>query len=112
MQVRANAALVGSSECTPVEKSAGKYEFHAASLLHKKATYGEQTHWGTPLLSVCEAVRLPGVCAATGYKLCASGELPHARVLNAIRIVPTDLATYVAKSRKTLKNQTPFSDPA
>ncbi len=48
-----------------------------------------------PLLSVKEAARLLGFCPATVYKLCADGGLPHARILNAIRIVPADLARFV-----------------
>jgi len=32
--------------------------------------------------------------------------------MNAIRIVPADLAAFVVKSRKTRKNPTPFSDSA
>jgi excisionase family DNA binding protein len=51
------------------------------------------------LLPVREAARLLGVCAATVYKLCASGELPHTRILNAIRIVPADLAAFVVERR-------------
>ena len=46
-----------------------------------------------------EAARLLGVCAATVYKLCALGELPHTRILNAIRIVPADLAAFVIERR-------------
>ena len=99
MQARANAALVGSSECTSVQENAGECKSLAASLLHRKSTDGEQAHWGTPLLSVREAARLLGVCAATVYKLCASGELPHTRILNAIRIVPADLAAFVIERR-------------
>jgi excisionase family DNA binding protein len=52
-----------------------------------------------PLLSVREAARLLGVCSATVYKLCATGELPHARVLNAVRILPADLVTFVLARR-------------
>ena len=76
MQVRANAAPVSSSECTSVQGNAGECKSLAASLLHGKSTDGEETHWGAPLLSVREAARLLGVCAATVCKLCASNELP------------------------------------
>jgi excisionase family DNA binding protein len=100
MQARANAAFVSSSECTSVQENAGECKSLAASLLHRKSTDGERTHWGTSLLSVREAARLLGVCAATVYKLCASGELPHTRILNAIRIVPADLAAFVVARRK------------
>jgi excisionase family DNA binding protein len=50
---------------------------------------------------VREAARLLGVCAATVYKLCASGELAHTRILNAIRIVPADLAAFVIRRRSS-----------
>jgi hypothetical protein len=40
-----------------------------------------------------------GVCADTVYKLCPSGDLPHTRILNAIRIVPADLAAFVIARR-------------
>jgi len=29
-----------------------------------------------------------GVCAASVYRLCERGELPHVRVLHAIRVAP------------------------
>lgn len=52
------------------------------------------------MLSVKEAARLLGFCPATVYKLCADGDLPHARILNAIRIVPADLARFVQARRR------------
>jgi excisionase family DNA binding protein len=48
---------------------------------------------------VREAARLLGLSAATVYKLCAEGDLPHARILNRIRIVPADLAAFVKARR-------------
>jgi excisionase family DNA binding protein len=51
------------------------------------------------LLSVKDAARALRVSTATVYKLCASGALPHLRVLNALRIAPTDLETYLARTR-------------
>ena len=47
-----------------------------------------------------DAARLLGVCPATVYKLCADGKLPHASILNAIRIVPADLARFVQGRRR------------
>jgi excisionase family DNA binding protein len=66
------------------------------------STDGEHTHWGAPLLSVRDAARLLGVCAATVYELCASGDLPHTRILKAVRIVPSDLAALVVRRRSGL----------
>jgi excisionase family DNA binding protein len=37
------------------------------------------------------------VSTATVYNLCATRELPHVRVLGAIRIAHADLAAYVAR---------------
>jgi excisionase family DNA binding protein len=39
-----------------------------------------------PLLSVRQVAKLLGVSSATVYKLCDRGELPHFRILNAIRV--------------------------
>jgi excisionase family DNA binding protein len=47
------------------------------------------------LLRVSEVAEQLGVCNATVYRLCESGELPHLRVVNSIRIRPKDLAEYV-----------------
>jgi excisionase family DNA binding protein len=53
------------------------------------------------LLRVAEvAVRL-GVCAATVYRLCESGALPHVRIVNSIRVRPADLDAFIA-TRATL----------
>jgi excisionase family DNA binding protein len=49
---------------------------------------------------VREAARLLGLCPATVYKLCAGGKLRHARILNAIRIVPADLGRFVEAARR------------
>ena len=51
------------------------------------------------LLSVREAAEQLGLCTATDYGLCAEGALPHIRILNAIRIAPTDLAAFIATRR-------------
>jgi len=38
-----------------------------------------------------------GVCAATVYRLCERGELPHARIVNSIRIRPEDLRAFLER---------------
>jgi len=48
------------------------------------------------LLRVAEVAEQLGVCNATVYRLCESGELRHLRVVNSIRVRPKDLAEYVA----------------
>ena len=52
------------------------------------------------LLSVREVAERLSVTTATVYKLARLGELPHVRVLNAIRIAPADLAAFVQARRK------------
>jgi excisionase family DNA binding protein len=42
------------------------------------------------------AARL-GVATSTVYKICREGRLPHARVSNAIRIAPEDVAAPVRR---------------
>jgi excisionase family DNA binding protein len=51
------------------------------------------------LLSVKEAAARLGLCPASIYKICQRGELPHIRVLNAIRIAPADLAAFIDAHR-------------
>jgi excisionase family DNA binding protein len=51
------------------------------------------------LLRVAEVARKLGVCNATVYRLCETGALPHLRVVNSIRVRPSDLAKYVAGAR-------------
>ena len=53
---------------------------------------------GEPLLSGRAAAEKLGVCTATIYKLCETGELRHLRLSNAIRILPEDLERLRGKS--------------
>ena len=48
------------------------------------------------LLTVREVAEQLGVCTATVYRLCESGELPHVRVVESIRVRPADLAAFLA----------------
>jgi excisionase family DNA binding protein len=47
------------------------------------------------LLRVAEVADQLGVSTATVYDLCASGELPHVRIVDSIRVRPSDLAALV-----------------
>jgi excisionase family DNA binding protein len=47
------------------------------------------------LLRVAEVAEQLGVSTATVYGLCAAGDLPHVRIVDAIRIRPGDLAAFV-----------------
>ena len=51
-------------------------------------------------LSVRDVAAQLRVSTATVYKLCAARELPHVRVLGAIRIAPDDLAAFVERLRR------------
>ena len=47
------------------------------------------------LLTVAEVSEQLGVSTATVYKLCKHGALPHVRIVDSIRVRPTDLAGLV-----------------
>jgi excisionase family DNA binding protein len=55
---------------------------------------------GERLLTVREVAEYLAVCTATVHALCASGELPHFRVSNSIRVAAADLMTFVANGRR------------
>jgi excisionase family DNA binding protein len=46
-------------------------------------------------LGVSDVARRLGVCAATVYKLCATGALKHVRVLNSIRVTEESLRAFL-----------------
>ena len=52
-----------------------------------------------PLLSVKEVARRLGIATATVYGLCAEGLLAHVRILNVIKVTPSDLDGFVASRR-------------
>ena len=47
------------------------------------------------LLTVRDVAAQLAVCTATVYQLVGEGQLPHVRVLNAIRVAPRDLAAFI-----------------
>ena len=51
------------------------------------------------LLTVKEVAARLGVCRATAYELCERGELPHIRVLNAIRVRSADVEEFISARR-------------
>jgi excisionase family DNA binding protein len=99
VQVPATGGNLEGDKRSLMQLSAGKSKFLAAGLLQVGSTDGGLSRPLHPLLSVREAARLLGLSAATVYKLCAEGDLPHARILNRIRIVPADLAAFVKARR-------------
>jgi excisionase family DNA binding protein len=52
------------------------------------------------LLTVRDVAAQLGVCTATVYQLVGDGQLPHVRVLNAIRVAPGDLAAFIEARRR------------
>src|SRR5262249_55631357 len=55
---------------------------------------------GNALLTVREVAAVLHVCRDTVYRpLCANGQLPHVRILNAIRIAPADLDDFLKVHR-------------
>ncbi len=52
------------------------------------------------LLTVSDVAAQLGVCTATVYQLVGEAQLPHVRVLNAIRVAPADLATFIEGRRR------------
>ena len=59
---------------------------------------------GNALLTVREVAAILRVCRDTVYRLCATGQLPHVRILNAIRIEPADLDDFLSIRRGCAKN--------
>ena len=59
------------------------------------------SYWGGKyrLLRVREVAEQLGVCNATVYRLVESGELPHVRIVNSIRIRPDDLERLLEERR-------------
>ena len=58
------------------------------------------------LLTVRAVASRLGVSTATVYKLVAHGDLPHVRVSNAIRVIPDDLDSFLAKQRQATSDRT------
>ena len=59
---------------------------------------------GNALLTVREVAAILRVCRDTVYRLCAKSELPHVRILNAIRIAPADLDAFLSIHRDCHKS--------
>jgi excisionase family DNA binding protein len=49
------------------------------------------------LLRASEVADRLGVSTATVYKLCKSGDLPHVRIVDSIRVRPADLAKFLCR---------------
>jgi excisionase family DNA binding protein len=91
---------VSDEKSKNVQAHAGLSKDLAGSLLDGMATDGEDGRSVRPLLSVRQVAKLLGVCSATVYGLCEQGNLPHFRVLNAIRIDPRAVKRFLARVRR------------
>ena len=100
VQARANAGSVSEEKSQDVQTHASLSKDLAGSLLDGLPTDSEVLRSGRPLLTVRQVAKLLGVCSATVYRLCGRGELPHFRVLNAIRIDPRTVKRFLAQSRR------------
>jgi excisionase family DNA binding protein len=58
-----------------------------------------------PLMTVRQAAEFLGLCTATVYALCAEGALRHVRILNAIRIRPSDVRAFIALHRSGVQDR-------
>jgi excisionase family DNA binding protein len=72
----------------------------AAPLLQGSRALGVVKGGVQGLLTVRDVAAQLGVCTATVYRLVGEGQLPHVRVLNAIRVAPEDLAAFIEVQRR------------
>jgi excisionase family DNA binding protein len=100
MQPRANTGSVSDEKSQNVQAHAGESKNLAGSLLYRMATDGEVSRSARPLLSVRHVAKILGVCRATVYRLCDRGELPHFRILNAIRVDIQDVKALLRRWRR------------
>ncbi len=100
MQVPANTATASDEKSQIVQTHAGLSKSLAGSLLDAGPPEPEVRARMQPLLSVRQVALLLGVCAATVYRMCEGGELPHFRVRNAIRVPVVALKAYLAGARR------------
>jgi excisionase family DNA binding protein len=100
VQARANTGSVSDEKSKNVQAHAGLSKDFAGSLLDGMTGDGEDGRSDRSLLSVRQVAKLLRVCPATVYALCDRGELPHFRVLNAIRIDPKAVKSFLSRARR------------
>jgi len=76
-------------------------DFVSGLCLEKRLNAGGSGRRDAPdrLLSVKQVAENLGVTTATVYSLCADGRLAHVRILNTIRVAPSDLAAFIDSHR-------------
>ena len=90
--------VTDSSHSSRSQPLATETKNFAALVLHDSS--GRAVPGFEPLLTVKEVAAILRVCRDTVYELCANGQLPHSRVLNAIRINPSDLEAFILARRQ------------
>ena len=94
LDVGATPIVQPSHPSSPFRKDLGPTEVRAARHLHVAAA-------PPALLRVADVARILAVSTATVYALADRGALAHVRVMNAIRVSPADLATFMNSQRRT-----------
>ena len=100
VQAFANTGSVSDEKSKNVQTHASLSKDFAGSLLDGTAADSEVGRSAGSLLSVRQVAKLLGVCPATVYALCGQGQLPHYRVLNAIRIDPKAVKRFLSRARR------------
>ena len=100
VQACANTGSVSDEKSQNVQDHASLSKDFAGSLMDGMEADGEDGRSDRSLLSVRQVSKTLGVCPATVYRLCEQRQLPHFRVLNAIRIDPRDLKKFLARARR------------
>ena len=100
VQACANTGSVSDEKSKNVQIHASLSKDFAGSLLNGMTADGEDGRSHRSLLSVRQVAKLLGVCPATVYALCERGDLPHYRMLNAIRVDPGCVKRFLAASRR------------
>jgi len=100
VQACADTGSVSDEKSKNVQIHASLSKNLAGSLLDANSPESEVRPKMRPLLSVRHVAALLSVCAATVYRMCEHGELPHFRVRNAIRVPVATLKAYLARARR------------
>ena len=110
LQVGDNLENRSEAESHPVPTEAPISSDFVSGLCLGKGGPGS-TLWasqGAPdrLLSIKQVAEHLGVTTATVYGLCAHGRLAHVRILNIIRVEPSDLSEFIASCRVRAQSAT------
>ena len=89
--------VIHSNPSSASQTLAEESKIFAALVLHDPGVRARSA--GNALLTVREVAAILRVCRDTVYRLCANGQLPHVRILNAIRIGPADLDGFLSLHR-------------